>query len=257
MRTRCVLPRVRSVGLKADAGPIPTLPQGNGAGPSTKKSRKAEAKANRKALARKAQAPKEQSKDPGVLMAQLEQLRMMQKLPNLRESPLPFSAFLLDPLLNPSLLRSLRSTAEQARAKVDVAYLEVAQQLHYLQMVHAMTHTPQFNAFGQPQPLNPAMIPPPPVFTYGRSGHGGAAEAEPTAHLSDEEARRRLANGRRRGLKRKTADEEGNPPTPAAVSAPDPRPSKGDDPSAIESKDRQSPISGDGPAALITEDTMA
>jgi hypothetical protein len=56
--------------------------------------RKAEAKANRKALARKAQAPKEQSKDPGVLMAQLEQLRMMQKLPNLRRSSLVYPSYL-------------------------------------------------------------------------------------------------------------------------------------------------------------------
>ena len=107
-----------------------------------------------------------------------------------------------------SISRIPPPAAEQARAKVDVAYHEVAQQLHYLQMVHALTHTPQFNAFGQPQPFNPAMVPPPPGFTYGRSSGSATEAAGPTAHLSDEEARRRLANGRRRGLKRKAADEE-------------------------------------------------
>lgn len=152
-----------------------------------------------------------------MLMAQLAQLRMMQKLPNLRASPLllplaPAVRLVADGAA--ACTPSPRQPAEQARAKVDLAYHEVASQLHYLQLAHAMSMQPQFNAFGQPQPFNPAtMLPPPPTFTYGGAspagGAGGQAEEKGGAALTEEDKRRRLANGRRHVGKR--AAPEGEP----------------------------------------------
>lgn len=130
--------------------------------------------------------------------------------------------------------------AEPARAKVEVAYHEVAQQLHYLQLVHALTHQPQFNAFGQPQPFHPSMLPPAPVFTYGRSS--GAPDEGPAAYLTDEEARRRLANGRRRGLKRKAEGDEGPAAPPSGAGA------AGEEPSTASAADGTEPAPA--PAAV-------
>lgn len=150
-------------------------------------------------------------------MTQLSQLRMMQKLPNLREFPfcticccsrlrrLTSCVCSLEPLL---------FSAQHARDKVDLAYREISQHLHHVQLVRQLSQLPKghhhmggnFNQFGhhQPQyPQPPPNLPPAPAITYG------SVRSLP----SDADATLKLANGRRTRLKRRLDDEveEGEP----------------------------------------------
>lgn len=152
-----------------------------------------------------ARAPAEQSSDPAVLMTQLSQLRMMQKLPNLRE----FACVSLAVTRERSLtsrgcsLAPLLFSAQHARDKVDLAYREISLHLHHVQLVRQLSQPPKghhhlggnFNQFGHHQPQFPQPqpnLPPAPAITYG------LVRSLP----SDAEATLKLANGRRMGLKR-------------------------------------------------------